>query len=91
MAEPHHRYPQNVPGAYYVDRECIDCDQCRHHAPAFFARNDTEAHSFVARQPETPDEIAACEEALDGCPAEAIGNDAGPMAGNPGTFSSRRP
>ena len=75
MAELHHRYAQNAPGIYYVDRECIDCDLCRHHASEFFARNDAEAHSFVVRQPETAEEIAVCEDAMDGCPAEAIGND----------------
>ena len=61
-------------GPYYVDRECIDCDLCRHHAPRFFDRDDLGAHSFVIRQPETTEEVAICEEALDGCPVEAIGN-----------------
>jgi ferredoxin len=72
MASSHHRYPQNAPGPFYVHDECIDCDQCRHHAPAFFTRDDRTAHSFVARQPETPEEVSLCEEALDGCPVEAI-------------------
>lgn len=73
MAHPHHRLPQNVPGDYFVTGDCIDCDACRHHAPAFFARDDAEALSYVARQPVTDADRAACEEALDGCPAEAIG------------------
>ncbi len=75
MAESHHRHRLNTPGAYYVDRECIDCDLCRHHAPDFFSRDDAAAHSFVLRQPATPEEVAACEEARDACPADAIGND----------------
>lgn len=72
MADPHHRYPQNAPGSFYVSTDCIDCDQCRHHAPAFFARNDEGAHSFVVRQPATREENAVCDEALDACPVEAI-------------------
>jgi len=78
MANPHHRFPRNAPGAFYVDRECIDCDLCRHHVPGFFSRDDDAAHSFVSHQPSTPGEIAACEEARDACPAEAIGNDGAP-------------
>lgn len=58
-----------------MDDQCIDCDLCRHHASGFFARYDTGAHSFVQRQPVSPDEIDICEAALDSCPAEAIGND----------------
>lgn len=73
MAHPHHRLPQNVPGEFFVTADCIDCDACRHHAPSFFSRDDTEAMSFVARQPVTAEDHASCEEALDGCPAEAIG------------------
>jgi len=76
MARSIHRLPQNAPGPFFVNDECIDCDQCRHHAPAFFSRDDRAAHSFVARQPVTPDEVDLCEEALDGCPAEAIGREA---------------
>ena len=75
MAESHHRYPQNAPGNYYVDETCIDCDQCRHHVPGFFARDESGAHSFVLRQPMTPAEVADCEEAREGCPTDSIGND----------------
>lgn len=75
MAQSIHRSPQNAAGPFFVSDECIDCDQCRHHAPAIFARDDRAAHSFVARQPVTAEEIRECEEALDGCPAEAIGRE----------------
>jgi ferredoxin len=74
MANYNDRYPDNISGAFYVDDNCIDCDLCRERAPEIFVRNDFEAHSFVIRQPATPEEIAICEEALDSCPAEAIGN-----------------
>lgn len=75
MAQYSDRFSINAPGRFYVDSSCIDCDQCRHHAPAFFAREDREAHSFVVRQPVKPEEIALCEEAANGCPVESIGND----------------
>jgi ferredoxin len=66
---------ENKPGAYYVDSSCIDCDVCRDTAPESFRRSDENSYSFVYKQPETPEETAACEEALTCCPVEAIGND----------------
>jgi len=75
MANYSDRFPDNVPGSYYVDEQCIDCDLCRERAPDLFIRNDNGAHSFVIRQPANETEIAICEEALDSCPVEAIGND----------------
>ena len=75
MAEPRLRTPENVPGSYYVDETCIDCDQCRSQAPEFFQRLDSAGYTIVHRQPETPEEIARAEEALEGCPTESIGND----------------
>ena len=44
-------------------------------APTIFARHDESGYSFVHRQPQTPEEIALAEEAIQGCPIEAIGND----------------
>ena len=32
-------------------------------------------HSYVYKQPESPEEEALCQEAMDGCPVEAIGSD----------------
>ena len=75
MADLTNRLPTNVPGSYYVDDTCIDCDQCRASAPAFFARDDDTGYSYVYRQPTTPEEIVEAEEALAGCPSESIGND----------------
>jgi ferredoxin len=70
------RLPQNVPGHFYVDASCIDCDLCRNTAPEFFRRDDEIGFSFVHRQPVTPAEIALAEEARDACPSESIGSDA---------------
>jgi len=67
--------PENVAGCYYVDASCIDCDQCRAMAPAFFSRHADTGLSFVCRQPSSPDEIALVEEALAICATSSIGND----------------
>jgi ferredoxin len=70
------RLPENVQGRFYVDSSCIDCDQCRERAPQFFVRNAEVSMSTVIRQPVTEDELALCEEAMQGCPTESIGDDA---------------
>jgi ferredoxin len=75
MAEKANRLPQNVAGRYYIDSTCVDCDLCRNTAPDFFRRDDEIGMSVAYRQPRTPDEIAAAEEAKQGCPTESIGND----------------
>jgi ferredoxin len=70
------KLPENVPGSFYVDRKCIDCDVCRDTSPSNFARNDENGYSYVYKQPENADEFRLCEEALMACPVEAIGDDA---------------
>lgn len=75
MADPQDKVPGQVPGRYYVDSQCIDCDLCRETAPANFIRNDEAGFSYVFKQPETPEEETLCKDALDNCPVEAIGND----------------
>lgn len=75
MANRADQYPDNVAGRFYVDDQCIDCDACRSVAPACFRRNDEGGYSFVYRQPESPEEEGLCQDAMDGCPVEAIGND----------------
>ena len=77
MAEKENRVPENKSGAFYVDHECIDCDLCREVAPENFERNEDEGYSYVYKQPETDEEIAQCDEALESCPVEAIGSDGG--------------
>jgi len=75
MADSTNKVPTNVPGAYYVDTECIDCDMCREIAPATFCLDDELGWSRVYRQPSTAAEIELAEEALCGCPVDAIGRD----------------
>lgn len=75
MADPADKLSLNAPGAYYVDSQCIDCDLCRQTAPANFSRDAGAGYSYVSRQPQGPDELAQCQEALDECPVDAIGQD----------------
>jgi ferredoxin len=75
MADPENRTPENVPGPYYVDETCIDCDICRSTAPTIFRRQDDGGYSYVIRQPVTPEEVALADEALGSCPTESIGCD----------------
>lgn len=75
MADKNNKVPLNVPGKWYVDSSCIDCDVCRTTAPNNFKANEDEGYSYVYKQPETPEEEAQCQEAKASCPVEAIGDD----------------
>ncbi|MEO6181869.1 MAG: ferredoxin [Verrucomicrobiota bacterium] len=77
MADKNLKHSENVPGKYYVDNTCIDCDLCREVAPQFFKRNEEGGHSYVWRQPVTTAEVCVAEEARASCPTETIGNDGG--------------
>jgi ferredoxin len=63
--------PENVPGEFFVDSTCIDCDTCRQLAPQTFG--ETGEFSFVKQQP--ADEPAARDalRALVCCPTGSIG------------------
>ena len=74
MANLNSRLPENVPGAFYVTSDCIDCDICRVDAPSTFKRNEESGYSMVFHQPETEAERQMAEDALTGCPVDAIGN-----------------
>jgi ferredoxin len=75
MPNPNLKNPENVPGRFYVDDTCIDCDLCRSTVPGVFRRVDEYGYSAVYRQPVTPEEIAAATEAAADCPSESIGID----------------
>lgn len=75
MADPSDKLEDNVPGKWYVDSNCIDCDVCRTTAPNNFSANEDEGYSFVSKQPGNDEENALVEEAMESCPTEAIGND----------------
>ena len=76
-ANPNLKTKGNVPGRYYVDQECIACDACILVADKHFKMNTEKdpAFAFVCKQPQTPQEEELCEEAMESCPVEAIGND----------------
>ena len=75
MATFAERLATNIPGPFYVDATCIDCDQCRVIAPEFFGRDDDSGMSFVKKQPATAEEIALIEQAISECATSSIGND----------------
>jgi ferredoxin len=77
MAEIKDKLSDNTPGKFFVDRQCIDCDVCRDTAPSNFTRNDENGYSYVYKQPDSEDEIEICEEAMNACPVEAIGDEGG--------------
>ena len=66
------RLDDNVPGDFYVDSTCIDCDACRVFAPTVFS--DASDQSFVFHQPETDEELLAAQKALITCPTSSIGS-----------------
>lgn len=75
MAVKENKVDGNVPGQFYVDDQCIDCDLCREICPACFKRDVENGGSVVYKQPEGSEELDLCVEAMGNCPVEAIGND----------------
>src|SRR6202045_1031905 len=71
MANLKKRVPENVPGDFFVDSTCIDCDACRQIAPAVFGQaSDT---SFVQSQPNSAADRRRALQALLACPTGSIG------------------
>jgi glyoxylase-like metal-dependent hydrolase (beta-lactamase superfamily II)/ferredoxin len=66
------RLDTNVPGDFFVDSTCIDCDACRIFAPAIF--RDADGMSSVYHQPENEQELLAAQKALISCPTASIGS-----------------
>jgi glyoxylase-like metal-dependent hydrolase (beta-lactamase superfamily II)/ferredoxin len=71
MASVDRRLAENVPGDFYVDETCIDCDTCRRIEPAVFTEGAS--FSYVGRQPATEEERARSMMALVACPTGSIG------------------
>ena len=72
MAQLALKLPDNVPGDFFVDSSCIDCDACRVIAPAVF--RDSGDQSSVFHQPATAAELLAAQKALISCPTASIGD-----------------
>ena len=75
MANRDEKWGDNVPGKYYVDKECILCSLCSDLAPNNFRESEDSDHDVVYKQPADDVERQQCEEALEQCPVEAIGRD----------------
>lgn len=71
MAKLALRLPENVPGDFYVDSTCIDCDACRQLAPATF--RDHGEQTSVYQQPANDEETRRALLALVACPTASIG------------------
>ncbi len=71
MAQAALRLRENVPGDFYVDSTCIDCDACRIIAPTVFS--DSGDQSAVYHQPVSAEEQLAAQKALISCPTASIG------------------
>lgn len=72
MANLKKSVPENVPGDFFVDSTCIDCDTCRQLAPRVFAEGAETA--FVHAQPRSPDDRRMALYALVSCPTGSIGS-----------------
>lgn len=84
MADPNEIWEDNIGGSatidgnklsFYVDTECILCSVCSDAAPNNFRMSDDEDHDICFKQPEDEEELEQCNEAMENCPVEAIGDD----------------
>ena len=54
------------------DDSCIGCSLCQERAPENLEMDEDAQVARVARQPGSPEEDAACEEAADYCPTGGL-------------------
>jgi glyoxylase-like metal-dependent hydrolase (beta-lactamase superfamily II)/ferredoxin len=71
MADRSKRLRNNVPGEFFVDSTCINCDTCRQLAPQTFGEADD--FSFVRLQPTDAAGRRRAFQALAACPTGSIG------------------
>ncbi len=62
---------ENIPGDFFVDSGCIDCETCRWLAPSVFG--EANGQSAVVHQPATEKEREAAFQAIVACPTASIG------------------
>jgi len=72
MANPLKSVRENVPGDFFVDTTCIDCDTCRQIAPEVFAEGRETA--YVHSQPSGTVDRRNAIRALLACPTGSIGD-----------------
>jgi ferredoxin len=75
MADKTRKWEDNVPGRFYVDKDCAFCTTCFELAPDHFKPGPREDHHFLSKQPVTADELKRVLFALEQCPMGAIGDD----------------
>lgn len=73
MADRNKRLDSNVPGNFYVDATCINCDTCRQLAPLSF--EEVGDYSSVGCQPDSEQQIHQAYQALLACPVGSIGTE----------------
>ena len=78
MADPRKMVAENVPGDFFVDSTCIDCDTCRQLAPQVYGQ--ARDYSYVRRQPTGDEETRQAMQALLACPTGSIGTTGGQNA-----------
>lgn len=71
MADEKKRLDSNVPGNFFVDATCINCDTCRQLAPTSF--EEVGNFSAVTNQPTSERPIQQAYQALLACPVGSIG------------------
>src|SRR6188474_83216 len=74
MANLNKRVAENVPGSFFVDTTCIDCDTCRQLAPRVFGEGAE--YAYVHRQPVEQGDYRSAMQALVSCPTGSIGTSA---------------
>lgn len=75
MANRNDKAQKNVPGRFYVDKSCVCCGQCHEMAPKIFSEDTSNGGMYVAQQPTSETDIQLCQDAIQICPVEAIGDD----------------
>lgn len=71
MASRARAVAENIPGDFFVDSTCINCDTCRQLAPETF--DEVADHSFVCMQPSGETDTRAATRAMLACPTGSIG------------------
>lgn len=72
MTEPLQDQNSKPSKIWYVDDNCIMCSLCIELAPDNIEQDPSGSKARFFRQPDKPDELAACIQAQEQCPTQAI-------------------
>lgn len=75
MASEAQRFPENVPGKYYVTDACNACGICFSYAVQNFMYSNDSTYYYVLQQPADEREEADILRAIEVCPMDCIKND----------------